>query len=232
MTIMASIIRNREKIRIKEIIEKSPIPLDKFDVILIDNRCDINYKGTFFFFRFSMSASSFEKFSYEFRNYNPEYSIYKSNILFKINDVLDVFNDWIQTDLNNYLLDLDIPDPFSIYEDNYGELFGTVDLNEDGHFTSEEIKVVKSSLTKLEANIEQYGLQELKLLPAQIALLTHEIKELNQSVEKLNKKEFRRILRGVVIDVAVSLTLSREQVTKLWGYLMAGFDIIKTTLIG
>lgn len=201
-----------EKIQLRKITEAiKNAGLTAKDIVVEDDKkqfVSVRVKDSPLRYTFIVHSAHFDQVTYEFVPYKPNNrtSVVKSSsnksILIDV-AIKEIFIGWLENSVKRYLLNRDMPDP--IDEFIKGSTFSfteNIPGDEESNFTDKEREQIHNAVEQLRLSIiENYQLSNEKL-----EHIERELKYLKEATHRLNKKDWKAVAEGIILNIAVNLT--------------------------
>ena len=155
----------------------------------------------------------FKSFYYHRSLFTPGFPLGIEQLSISPEDLVDTFEDWLDSTVKPYLDDVSTPDLWQILEDTWAETISEIDTTDYLEPFSEEEK------TQLRLSINEFRLlivNNFNPNKEELAAINDRLEYLSDSMDKHNKFDWKGIAIYTVITIIVTLALNPEQSQQLF----------------
>lgn len=185
----------------------------------------LSYKTSPFKFSIRESKSSFEHFQCKWVKYAPDYPIstyYPWNPS-SFDDILNLLLEWLDNDVSNFEEDQYEPDLWEEYKEGQKVFdFNSIDFEEKGKFSIFEAKQISFAINELKFLIEK----NFETSEKETTLINERLDYLIDSINNLNKFDWKSLVFSSIIGIMTTLTLDVEKGKLLFELVRQAFSTI------
>jgi hypothetical protein len=171
----------------------------------------LQFRDTPFYFTIRNETNSFDLFDYKYTIFAPNYpdSDYSPSSGFAYFDlVLQGFNDWIKTEVKEYLYEETEPDLWDNYNMQDKSLnFENINFEDLESFTNQEKSQILMSINELKLLIHK----EIVTSDKEQLLINARLDYLIEATERLNKYDWKGLVISTLIGITTTLTLDTQK---------------------
>lgn len=209
------------KNRFFEVILDSGLSHDLFTVEELEGTYSIQLFDSQLYFSIKQGIDDFNKFTYMFVLFRPEFPIMESPGELDIEDIEKWFTLWIKSEVTPCLEELKTPDMWTHYREYIGEIptFKTSD-QEYEKFSDDEKVQIKESIDKFRLLI----VENYNPIDEQLEEINERLDYLGKAIDRLNRFDWKSVALSTVIGIATNLAVDAEGGRKLFELFQEAFS--------
>jgi hypothetical protein len=193
------------------------------------NRFIIQYKKSPMRFNFLQSATSFRHFHCYYSLFKPQFpikhaTIDKNHVL--IGEALNIFDEWLNNELElfiNYLSEMNEPNLWDQLKNQDTFLSGAdITENDLSEFSIDEKVQIRLSINEFKFKL----IKDLKPEPDEIKIIENRLNYLSESLDRLNKFDWKGVALNTLITISITLSLDTEKGKLLFEMFKRAFSVM------
>jgi hypothetical protein len=177
---------------------------------------EIRLKDTELSFVTRNPIGHFDQFDYQFVEFAAGYpwtEVRPAEGYIEFGKVLEVFREWIATDVDAYLQDAALPDLWAQVNQARAMLNQAAQPDVAEEFSADERTQVRIAVQQFQLLV----IKEFAPSPDEQAVVVQQLERLADAVERLNKFDWQGVALNTLISISVTLSLDTEKGRILYG---------------
>jgi hypothetical protein len=164
----------------------------------------LEYKDSGLMFRFHYNPIELDQFTYSKTSYTRNrQSTSDHSVFLSVDSVIKFFKKWLANDVGKFIEEENLPNPWTIDTDP-NNTFSSIKETDSTRFDKVSSLEIKTAINQFESQL----LQTFKLEGEKLESIKSELKYLSESVDRLNKRDFKAVGRRIIYDIGIEIAAS------------------------
>lgn len=190
----------------------------------------ISYKNSPLEFTIQIDSDSYHNFFYGYVTFSPTFErISSGGIVLNFEELQTKFEDWLNYDVKEYIFESSEIDLWTEYKNTSSSLnLDEIDFDNKEPFTIDEQRQISMALNELKVLITG----NFEITKEQLSTVTDRFDYLDESLEKLNKINWKSLAISTMINISITLALNPDQGKKLFSLFIQVFNALPKLIMG